>query len=371
MLILLFPCHPLECYIRRGARGRILRGVCRHLGLVFLLLVFVAGVARAQQASPEDEAINAMRRRADIGPNDQGRIARWVGLQVGNFAGFSAFRDRLTRQYDHAGNSAQFRLQLAAQTAQVAAQHFASPNLEGELAYSLAYVLAGMNRLETLPGLLAGLESSDARARYMCAKGLVGNKRSIAAEKTNLDKTVQALRAAGLVETDGVVLGRIYEALAYPGQTATVLDSYLDLFDKRLGHRRTATVIVDGAEWHAYEFFRAPGALSALNGQQKAQLAARLAVFLRMDAQRYNTAERGFDEIDKIERLLDGAEAVLSDSQMVGPGKGGNMRDALSAGGHGNRQALLQEAYRWVGDPKSNTPGALSEAPWSVPVGAP
>ncbi len=341
-----------------------MNGVC-------LVLVFLAGVAHAQQASPEDAAINAMRRRADIGPNDQGRIARWVGLQIEDFAGFIAFRDRLTLQYEHANNSEQFRLQLTAQTAQVAAQQFAKPNLEGEIAYSLAYVLTRMNRPETLPGLLAGLKSSDARARYMCVKGLTANRRSIAAEKANLDRTVQALRAAGLVEADAVVLGRIYEALAYPGQAATVLDSYLGLFDKRLQHRRLASVIVDGAEWYAYEFFRTPGALNVLNAQQKAQLAARLGVFLRMDAERYNTAELGFDETDKIERLLDGVEAILSDSQMVGPGKGGKMREVLSAQGRGNRQAILQEAYRWVGDPNNNTPGALSEAPWSVPVGAP
>ncbi len=312
-----------------------------------------------------------MRHRADIGPNDQGRIARWVGIQVENFADFSAFRDRLTQQYEHTNNSEQFRVQLTAQIAQVAAQQFAKPNLEGEIAYSLAYVLTDMNRLETLPGLLAGLKSPDARARYLCAKALAANKRLIAADKANLDKTVQALVTAGLVEADGVVLGRIYDALAYPGQAATVLGNYLQLFDKRLAHRRKATVIVDGAEWYAYEFFRAPGALNALNAQQKAQLAARLSVFLRMDAERYSTSELGFDEIDNIERLLDGVEAILSDAQMVGPGKGGKMRDALSVGGHGNRQTLLQEAYRWVGDPKDNTPGALSEAPWSVPVGAP
>lgn len=312
-----------------------------------------------------------MRRRTDIGPSDQGRIARWVRLQVENFAGFSTFRDRLTQQYEHANNSEQFRLQLTAQTAQVAAQQFAKASLEGEIAYSLAYVLTRTNRPEALPGLLAGLKSSDARARYMCAKGLTANKKSIAAVRANLDQTMQALRAAGLVEADGVVLGRIYEALAYSGQAAAVLDSYLDVFDKRLGHRRQAAVIVDGAEWYAYEFFRTPGVLNALNGQQKAQLAARLAVFLRMDAERYNTAELNFDEIDKIERLLDGAEAVLSDSQMVGPGTGGKIRGALSTAGRGNRQAVLQEAYRWVGDSNSNTPGALNEAPWSVPIGAP
>ncbi len=313
--------------------------------------------------------INAIRSRDVIGPSDQRRIADWVERQVEKLTGFITFRDRFTAQYEHENNSQQFRLQLAAQTAKVAATLFGRPNPRGETAYSLAHVLAIMDRPETLPGLTAGLKSSDARARYACAKGLASLTRSIAADKAKLDQTIKALRETGLAESDPVVLGRIYEALAYPDQSAAVFDSYLKLFDKRLLVRRSPAVIADGAEVYAYEFFRTPRVISALDAGRKSELVARLAVFLRMDAERYSTANLHFDEIDRIERLLASAEAILSN--VVGNSKGGRIREALSAGGHGNRQAVLQEAYLWVGDPNNNTPGALNEPPWNVPVGAP
>ncbi len=366
--------------LNHGSRNGLFRrahipGAAAHLRLCICLWLAFGGGVHAQQANREDDVINAMRHLPAINASDQRRIADWVERQVKKFTpaeggiDFTTFRDRFTAQYGHLSNSQQFRLQLAAQTAQVAAKHFGMPNLRAGVAFSLASVLTNMNRLETLPGLIAGLKSSDARARYMCAKGLASQKRLIAADKAKLDQTLRGLRAAGEGESDPVVLGRIYEALAFPGQPAAVVDSYVKLFDKRLALRRGPAVIVDGAEIYAYEFLRIPGVVNALDTGRKSGLVVRLAVFLRMDAERYSFANLHFDEIDRIERSLEHVEAILS--SVAGNSEGGRIRDALSAGGHGNRQAVLLEAYRWVGDPNNNTPGALNEAPWNVPVGAP
>ena len=347
----------------------MLNATTRCLVWIHLSFAVWAGVVRAQQANPEDEVIDAIRQLTDIGASDQRRIADWVEFQLENFTGFTALRTRFNEQYGHPNNSPQFQLQLAVQTARIAVTQFAKPDLHPEIAHSLAQLLNDMNRPESLPGLIAGLKSSDAQARYLCAKGLAARKASIAGDKARLDQVVQALREAGLGESSPVVLGRIYEALAYPGQVAAVFDSYVSLFDNRLALRRGQAVIADGAEVHAFGFFRMRGALGALNAEQESQLVRRLAVFLRHDAERYNTPHLEFYEVDKLERLLDGEEAILS--ELAGKEKGGRIREALSAGGHGNREAVLREAYKWIGDPETKQPGALNESPWDVAIGAP
>jgi len=173
-----------------------------------------------------------------------------------------------------------------------------------------------------------------------------------------------------LAESDPIVLGRIYEALAMPGQVGVVFDAYVALFDKRLDQRRTTAVMVDGAEIFALEFLRTPAVLQGLNADQKTQLAARLAVFVRMDALRYQVSNLGFDEVDRIERALDGAEEILE--RLVGTASaGGKIRDALSTGAREAKESVLQQAYRWVGHPDTQENGVLNAAPWNVPIGAP
>ncbi|MGB2988252.1 MAG: hypothetical protein WBE26_20475 [Phycisphaerae bacterium] len=347
----------------------MLKAATGYVAGIYLLLALWSGAVCAQQANPEDEAIDAIRQFTDFGAGDQRRIGEWVEAEVKKFNGFTAFRDRFKGQYGDSTNSPQFRLQLTTQTARVAAERFARPDLNADVAHALAQVLTDMNRAETFPGLMAGLKSSDARARYLCVKGLIAQRRSIAADKAKLDQTVEALREAGLVELSPVVLGRIYQALAYTGQVSTVFDAYLSVFDKRLDQRRGIAVIADGAEIYAYEFFRTSAVLGALDAAQKSQLANRLAVFLRMDAERYNSPGLQFDEIDKIERMLWILEEIFE--ELVGGGKGGDIREVLQSGGFTERASILKEAYRWVGNPETNESGALNEAPWNIPSGAP
>jgi hypothetical protein len=337
------------------------------------------GVGRAQE-TPADDLIDTIRPRSDIGVSDQQRIAEWVEGRVNEFAGFEAFTERIKTCYEHPSNAQPFRTQLCIQTARVAAAQFARADLNRDVAHALAQILIDMNRVEAFPGVVAGLKSTDVRARYLCAKGLGSLQRAISGDQATFDQAVEALRVAGLAESDPVVLGRIYQALAYPSRVGDVFESYLNLLDKRLQDRRGAAVKADGAEIFAYEFFRTPAVVAGLDQGQKAQLVGRLAVFLRLDAQRYNDPtiappqdkempDLNFDERDRIERMLDAVEELLE--SIVGAGRGGSIREALSAGAYDERQAVLREAYRWVGDPEANEPGALNEAPWNVAVGAP
>ena len=120
--------------LNRGSRNGLFRpayipGAAAPLRLCICLWLAFCGGVRAQQSNREDDVINAMRHLPAINASDQRRIADWVERQVEKFADFTTFRDRFTAQYGHLSNSQQFRLQLASQTAQVAAQHYGMPNL--------------------------------------------------------------------------------------------------------------------------------------------------------------------------------------------------------------------------------------------------
>ncbi len=346
---------------------------------ICLLFSFWAGVVVGQDAD-SDAVIDAIRSRNDIGESDQRRIAEWIQARVDEFADHKSLTERLIGCFVHSGNTETFRAQFSAQTAQVAAAQFARSSLDRNLAQSLARVLLDMNRSETFPGLLAGLKSSDASARCLCARGLVAQRRSLAADSARLRQMIAGLGEAGIAEDDPVVLGRIYEALAVRDHAAEVFDTYMRLFDERLQRRRGAATRTDGAEIHAYEYFRSAEVINSLDQNQRVELARRVAVFLRFDAQRYNDPavappsdselpDLNFDERDRIERMLDAGEEILE--SITGAGRGGKIRNKLSNGGYAERRAVLREAYRWIGDPQANESGVLNEAPWNVPLGAP
>ena len=344
-------------------------GFRRCLWLALSFPTLMVGVAHGQANTCSNANIDAMRGRANIGASDQRRISDWVQGQVDGFRDWAAFRDCFAKQVSDSGNSPQFTAQLVTQTAEIAAKQFANPAFGADAAHALARVLVDMKRSETYVGLMAGLSHAEASTRFVCVLGLVRQQSSVAADQAKLTQTVQALRGAGLTETSPAILGRIYEALAIPGQTGAVFDAYMALFDKRLGDRRKLGFVEDGSERYAFEFFRSSAVQGALSAQQKSQLVSRVAVFLRFAAERYNVPGLGFGELVMVERMLDGAEDVLAG--VVGGNQGGKVRDALSAGGSGKNQAALQEAYRWVGNAANGTNGVLNAAPWDVPLGAP
>lgn len=352
-----------ETKVTRAMRGGVRLALC---------VVVWSGVARAQAPAPEDQAIDQIRQLPNIGDSDQQRIQDWVLIQVGNFTDFDTFRKRFRDSFVHANNSPQFPAALATQTATVAAAQVAGPDLNPELARALAQTLCDMKVPETHAGLIGLLKSKEVAARYLAAKGLSTRtlSRSIAADNAKLAQTVNALRDAGIAESDPVVLGRIYQALSYPGKASAVFDAYIAVMDKRLPARRLPGTPADGAEWFAYAFFSEPGVIGALTAAQKNALASRLAVLLRLDAERYNTPDLKFEEVDRLDRTLWSAEEILANSGMVGD-KGGKIRKAIQNGGHQNRARVLAEVYEWVGHPTSGAQGALNAAPWNVPVGAP
>lgn len=347
----------------------------QHFSQIGIALIFSASIvalpsARAQQSNPNDAAIDAMRARAAFSPGDQGRMADWTKAEVDGFSGFAAFRKRISTQYKNPANSAAFKTELARKLTHSATTRLPNRRTPSDLARALAQVLVDLDRAEVIPGLLAGLKSTTPAARLLCVRGLSSpiQRREIKADPNLLNRVRDGLSAAGLAETELVILRRIYEALNYPNQVAAVFDTYIRLFDKRLTQRRAIPMSGEGSELWAYDFFRSPEVVAGLNQAQKVDLVGRLAVFLRDDAQRYANLSLSFSQADAVERTLDGAEEILV---AVTGTTGGKIRDQLSKSAVENRAAVLQEAYKWVGDSKSGTRGVLQAAPWNVPVGAP
>lgn len=339
-----------------------------------MLLATSPRVVSAQGPAPSDETIDTIRRLGTIGEGDQRRIRSWIDAEVVKAgapaqedpnAAFNTLRSRLLGQYNHTGNTEAFRKELVAQTAASAATAFGQPGTAPVVARALARVLLDMDptQPEAFDGLLAGLGSKDAGARYLCVKGLIAQKAAIASDDAKLEKTVNALRDAGLTESDPVVLSRIYQALAFANHVDAVFDTYIALFERRLKQRRGETVFADAAEIEAFEFFRQRPVASALNSAQKVKLATALAVFLRVDALRYNVPNIDYREKATLEARLAGNEACLV---ALGAGEGGDVRGRL-----GKPADVLAEVYRWVGNEETNTKGALNSDPWNVPVGAP
>lgn len=324
--------------------------------------------AFARQAGECDAIIDTIRTRTDIGPGDQDRIARCIAQQIDTFTAPPEFRQKFAAQFTNASNTPAFNGVWAAKVGEAAAAKLTQPGLKKPLSQSIARVMADMARAETFPGLLAGLKSTDSWTRFLCAATVAGLRAEIAGDKARVDQAVQALREAGLAENSPVVLSRIYLALGYASALPAVLDAYLAIFDKRLEARRASPSYADGKELDAFEFFRTKGVNDALDANQKQQLAVRLAVFLRMDAERYAGPNLTFEESDALEHVLWVNEEVLA--ALAGK-PGGDIRGKLQSTGSDDRPGIVAEAYKWVGKPGTSERGPLNDAPWNVPLGAP
>ena len=376
--------------IRLGRGGMAKRSAAMSVWEGFLVaVVLIASTAFGQEKAAQDEAIDAIRRLESIAALDQGRIKEWVQSQVERLRSgakaddpktirgpeLKSFRKVFKDQWKNAANTAAFRTQFATQVGVVAQSELAKSTPDPTVHTALAGVLLDVGQPETISGLLVGLKSPVAGTRLLSARGLENLRTPIGAEKEKFELVLPALREAAGVETSPVVLGRMYEAMAFPNQVLPVSEAVLAVFQKRRESRGASM----GAELPAFEWFRNKTVLAALSPEQRADLVRRLAAFLRIDAERYadpglappkddKASDLAFVQRDAIERSLDAVEDILTTIPIE---NGGKIRDELNAGGYENRMGVLREAAKWVGDAKANTRGVLNDAPWNVPVGAP
>lgn len=329
----------------------------------------------AQTLRPEDQNIDPVRTLPAISASDQRVIADWVQAKLALLsadavkdadAALLNTRKTFADLYSRSGNTPAFQTELARQIAEIFLLQLRKSDLAPAVSRPLARILADMNRVETLPALMAGLQSSDAPTRYLSVRSLASLRSAIAADRELLERVLAAVRQVGDTETSPVVTAQWYALLSLPQQAALVFDPMLGILEKRLAARRGNALVEDGAELDAYEFFRTPGVLNTLSQEQKNRLVNALAVLLRFDAERYSVVKLTATETEILERCLDGIESVLTDLGI----KGGDVRNELSQGGRERRAEVLNQARAWIGDKETQKPGALNAPPYNVPLGA-
>ncbi len=348
----------------------MLRG---HTGVAMLVLVWSAvSAAPAAAQNPFDEQIEAIRGQDAFGATDKGIIRDWVKWEVEALskgtANAAASRARFARVRTNPPSSAAFVAEFVGQTAQAAGDAFGDRQFPVPAAIVLGQVLYGFDHVATVNALLAGLTSSSSAVRFLCAKGLSKRRADFEANADRLKQVTQAVVAAALVEKEPTVLGWLYRALAISGRAVdtNVFDGLMKILDARLAVRRGGAIVVDGAEVEVFEYFRP--AAAQLAPPQQAQLVLRLAVFLRMAADRYPADDVWFEEQVYIERTLESIEDILESIT----GTKGGLRTAIESGVRGDddvRAAIAAAAMAWVGDDK--IVGVLNSTPWKVPRGAP
>ena len=335
------------------------------------------------------DPLSGIRAKDTIGRTDHRAIHDWIREQVEVFTKseepdrFKRFRTAFTEQLRDPANSEQFVRALAKQAGVVATEDFAKADTDPTVAHGLARILLDIKRSDRLPGLIAGLVSKEAVVRFLCARGLAEEIPTLENDKDQRLAAITALRLAGAAESEYVVLSRIYLALAYDKQVQEVFDGFMALFDVRLQLRRNAAVFVDRAEVDAYSYFLRVA--SQLTAPQKAELVKRIAVFLRLDAERYAARWAGkvlsVDEQQSLESRLGAAEELLG--VIVGNGRGGDITAKLEYSfsktvgvvqDPAKKDTMLRALAQWVGAADSDgTPksGILNDAPWSLPIGVP
>ena len=133
----------------------------------------------------------------------------------------------------------------------------------------------------------------------------------------------------------------------------------------------------------AYSYFRRVA--GQLTAPQNGELVRRLAVFLRLDAERYSARWAGevlsVGEQQSLESRLGAAEELLG--VIVGNGRGGDITAKLEYSfsktvgvvqDPAKKDTMLKALALWVGAADADgTPkaGILNDAPWNVPTGAP
>jgi len=283
-------------------------------------------------------------------------------------ATLAAFRTNFTRQRTNPQSSPEFVAEFAGRSAQAAVEAFGDATVAVPAAVALARVLYDFDHAATIDGMVQGLKSRVPGVRFLCAKGLSRRHADLSASATQFRQVAEALEEAAVKEKNATTLGWIYRALAIPGRAgdAVVFDRFINMFDARLTTMRAGADFVDGAELEAFEYIRQ--AAAQLAPAQKERLVARLAVFLRLTAERYPADDVRFQEQVYIERTLEAIEAILE----TVTGTGGGVREAIGSGGRDDakvRDAVAAAARAWVGN--EEVEGALNSTQWKVPRGAP
>ncbi len=307
--------------------------------------------------------------RAPAGANDQRTVDDWIDSQIQLLlnaedlrsarADFTSMLDRLCLGTDTTqGFRTLFRARLGIA---VEAQLQPDTQTPKPVAEALVRALVHTNDKQTSPGLLAALSYPDADVRYLGAHGLSRIKATF--DSTEFRNIVQRLGQVGANETNGVVIERIYRALAVPSPSADVLDAVSVILTARVDRYRKGTPLDDHAETAVCTY------LSGVNipDAQGQKIVRPLATLLRLDVERYADGAAIGEAKEALEIRVDACESFLERITGVGPTE--TIRAAMQQAQPGFDSAMKIALLEWVGS--AGTAGALGASPWNVPAGAP
>jgi len=318
-----------------------------------------------------------LKTHASLGADDDPILDQWLSdrvdelatsLQGGNNNNFAQVEQNLwgiiQALFGQEAVTEAFKARLAERAALKFADHFANNNpVPPEVGRALVRLLRFMNRVETLPGLQAALQSTDAAVRYLGAEGQRDLRDRIGANAQLARTVITALSDAGVAEENAVVVGAIYRALDYPNQVADSLNAVGAVLSARAKRIQAGRNVVERAEIDAFLFLEPHHA--QLGQPQRAQLVRDLAVLLQFYATKYLNPATRPTEKQLLERLMFGTEDLLV--KIVQPAQRAvSVRDALRDQPNVARN-LPVELAKWIG--AVGTPGLLNTAPWDVPVG--
>ena len=230
-----------------------------------------------------DSDMEELRQRAPAGDNDTNTIRQWLAAE---FAAIDAahpddFRKKIQKLRTDPATNPAFRSEFDTRLAEFAADQLGKDNPE-HAAIALIRTLIDLNDPLTIPGLEAGLSSAHPTVRYLAARGLADLGPRIASDPNKLAPFILALQQAGVAETNGVIVERIYRALdlkPLPPQAVTAFEQILSARIAQYRERRTR--LLDQAEITAVQILTEAG----LDQARSAGIVRALAPLLRLDVQ--------------------------------------------------------------------------------------
>lgn len=334
-------------------------------------LAVLVWVWPAAAQTVDDPAMEELRQRAPAGANDDRTIDQWLTGLLTKLSAASDpkgakrdFVESLARVRDDRTTNPAFRDALAIRLGAIATTQLAKGNqLPGHAAEAISQALRAANHPGTIPGLAAALSYPRETVRYFGAAGLHSLRDAIADNPNQMNAAISAIAEAGAKETSAVVVERLYRACSFAGAPAGAIDAITVTLASRVDRYRQGAVLADFAEPAAFEYLTKARPTQT----QAAAIIGSLAVFLRLDVERYAAGVFIPGEKSAIEVRLDACESLIE--SLCGC-TGGNVRDEGQAGGAGATIRMQLELDKWIGVPGQGN-GVLNAAPWHVPPGAP
>ena len=352
-----------------GAGGQSLARLGLRTLLIAAAISSVWTSSARGQGVTDNPALEDLRKRTPAGDNDRQTIVGWLEAEFGKTSTSPGrFRIIVNRVREAPDTTQPFRDELAERIGVFAESPLSDENLPPGRATELLRTLIDLDDVRTRPGLVAGLKLPHPSVRYLAVKGLRQLRDRLASDPAQVPAFVDALREAGVRESNGVVAERIYDALAFSTPTPEVIAAFDAILGARIERYARGAVFADEAESTAISYLSA----ITLNRDQRAAFVGRLAVLLRIDVERYLAglqAQFNPGQRNAIERRVYITEEFISRAVGSAGLDVGNVRRALAGPEAGITAAIQFELNKWIGTPE--TQGVLNQPPWNVPVGAP